>query len=352
MGKPILSALLSVKSLTLSDTEKFLFEKYNPLGVVLFNRNVSSQEQLFSLIKSIKETIGRDDVLISLDEEGGRVGSLKNIGLTQCVSQNILGLVDNLNTTSLHGKIISSNMKKVGANFNLAPVLDTDYSEITIALKNRCFGKDKKKITKHGKILCQTYITEGICPCIKHFPGHGKAINDPHATTPVINCSLQELENDFYPFKNLNNMPAGMTAHILLPQIDEKNPITISKKGINYIIRGIIGFDGFLISDAIDMHALKGKITDRAMAAWDAGCDAVCYCMANEKEMEAICINGQYLSDKSLERFETIKQIISKKKETIVLDKQIKAYYSKVSNFTEELINYDAIEVLSQQKRR
>ena len=349
MEKPILSAFLSVKSLTLSDQEKYLFEKYNPVGVVLLNRNASSQEQLSSLIKSIKEAIGRDDVLISLDEEGGRVGSLKGIGLTQCVSQNILGLVDNLNTTSLHGKIISSNMKKVGANFNLAPVLDTDYKKITIALKNRCFGKDKEKITKHGKILCQTYINEGICPCMKHFPGHGKALNDPHAMTPVINCSLQELENDFYPFKNLNNMPAGMTAHIVLPQIDDKNPITISKKGIDYVIRGIIGFNGFLISDALEMHALKGNITDNAIAAWDAGCDAVCYCMGDAAIIESICVNGRYLNDTSLERFKTIKQIISNKKETIVLDKEIKAYYSETSNFTEEPINYDAIKVLNQQ---
>mgnify|MGYP003303592573 CR=1 FL=1 len=193
-------------------------------------------------------------------------------------------------------------------------------------------GIDKEKITKHGKILCQTYINEGICPCMKHFPGHGKALNDPHAMTPVINCSLQELENDFYPFKNLNNMPAGMTAHIVLPQIDDKNPITISKKGIDYVIRGIIGFNGFLISDALEMHALKGNITDNAIAAWDAGCDAVCYCMGDAAIIESICVNGRYLNDTSLERFKTIKQIISNKKETIVLDKEIKAYYSETSN--------------------
>lgn len=352
MAKPILSAILSVKSSVLNDNEKYLFEKYNPLGVILVNRNISSVEQVSTLIKSIKETIGRDDIIISLDEEGGRVGGFRNIGLHSCVSQNILGMVDTPDITGIHGKIISSSMKQIGANLNFAPVLDTDYPEITIALKNRCFGKDKEKITKHGKILCQTYINEGICPCIKHFPGHGKATKDPHAKTPVIDCSLKELENDFYPFKQLNDMPAGMTAHILLPQIDDKNPITISKKGIDYIIRGIINFDGFLISDAIDMHALKGKIVDKANAAWEAGCDAVCYCMADEKEMTSICENGQYLNDKSLARFEKIKQIISNKKETFILDKQIKAYYSVTSNFTEEPVNYDAIEVLGQQKRR
>ena len=157
----ILAALLSVSSTTLSDEEKFLFEKYNPLGVTLFKRNLSSTEQTKSLISSIKETIGRDDVIIALDQEGGRVNRLNNIGFPSYTSQNILGQINSEEITSIHAKIIARDMKSVGANFNMAPVLDIDYPETTQALKNRTFGNDNEKISYLGKILCNTYVNEG-----------------------------------------------------------------------------------------------------------------------------------------------------------------------------------------------
>ena len=350
MQKNILAALLSVKGHNLSDHEKYLFEKYNPLGVTLFARNLFSVEQTINLVKSIKETIGRNDVLIALDEEGGRVERLAQIGFDLHASQNILGLTDDKKITKLHARLIAANMKKIGANLNFAPVLDVGYSDITIALKNRCFGIDKEKIAQHGKILCEEYINEGICPCIKHIPGHGRAVNDPHKELSAINCSIDQLENDFYPFQQLKNMPMAMSAHILLTQIDNKNPITVSPKGIKEIIRDFIGFNGFLISDAIDMHALKGNIIQKAKASWQAGCDGICYCLADAAEMEELCKNGKYLDDISLERYETIKKIICNKKNTIILDNQKKEYYSAISGFTEELVNYDAITVLHQLK--
>ncbi len=351
MEKPILASLLSVKTLKLSDFEKCLFEKYNPLGVTLFARNIYSFEQLVALINSIKEVIGRDDVIIAIDEEGGRVQRLKFAGFDEYASQNILGQVDNVDITKLHAMQISQDMKSVGANLNFAPVLDIDYPDINIALKNRCLSDNKEKIVKHGKIISDTYINEGICPCIKHIPGQGRIIDDPHKQLPVINCSIKELEDDFYPFKRLKNLPAAMTAHILLSQVDNDNPITTSSKCINEIIRTIIGFNGFLISDAIDMHALKGTIAQKANAAWQAGCDAVCYCLADEKEMQSLCENGKYLDEKSLTRFDVIKNIICHNKETIVLDKQKELYYSAINVYTEEFVNYDAISVLHQLKK-
>ena len=351
MSKPILSALLSVKSFDLNDTEKYLFEKHNPAGVILLNRNMSSVEQVTKLIKSIKEAIGRDDVIIALDAEGGRVNPLNLINFPKYASQNILGLADDKNLTSLHAKLIANNMKEIGANLTFAPVLDIHYPDITIALKNRCFSSDKEKIVFHGKVLCNTYINEGICPCIKHIPGHGRAVNDPHAELPIIDYSLKDLEDDFYPFMQLNSMPMAMSAHILLSQIDNKKPITLSPKGISEIIRGFIGFNGLLISDAIDMHALKGNIVERATSAWDAGCDMVCYCCGHEDELIALCKNGRYMEDISLQRLEKIKQIIMQKKETNVLDNELKAYYSAISNFTEEHVNYSADVVLQNLKK-
>ena len=350
MVKPILAAILSVKSHILSDAEKYMLEQYNPLGIALFDRNIISRTQIADLIASIKEIMGREDVIIAVDEEGGRVKRLKYV-THNLVSQNILGQTDNLNITSIHAKITSSEMQQIGANFIFAPVLDVDYPDTTVALKNRCFSNDKEKIVKHGKIMCQEYINQGICPCIKHIPGHGRAITDSHAQLPIIDSSIQELDADFYPFRQLNNMPAAMSGHILLKQVDGTNPVTISKISIEEIIRKYIGFDGLLISDALEMKALKGTIVQKALNAWEAGCDVVCYCQSDEQQMLQLCEKGKYLNDKSLERFEKIKNIICSKKETIVLDNQIKEYYSATSSFTEDNINYDATEVLHQIKK-
>ena len=348
MAKPVLAALLSIKSYELSDVEKYLFETYNPLGVVLFNRNIVSQEQTSTLIKSVKQIMCRDDVLIALDEEGGRVSRLNYNNSYKPVSQNILGQANNLQISEIHSKIISQKMKNIGANMVFAPVLDISYPNTTIALKNRCFSDNKEKVFLHGKTICDTYINEGVCPCIKHIPGQGRATNDPHAQISEINNSIEELENDFYPFQQLRDMPAAMSAHILFKQIDNQNPITVSKKAIDKIIRGIIGFNGLFISDALDMHALDGSITQKASNALNAGCDVITYCGADENCMSELCKNCKYMTDISLERFENIKKIIYREKETIILDNQIKQYYSVTSSFTEENINYDATEVLHQ----
>ena len=351
MEKPILGALLSVSSTTLTDEEKFLFEKHNPLGITLFSRNLASVEQTKSLIKSIKEIIGREDVIIALDQEGGRVNRLKSIGFSQYASQNILGQANSEELTSLHAKIIARDMKSVGANFNMAPVLDINYPTTTDALKNRTFGNDKEQIANLGKVLCITYIEEGICPCLKHLPGHGKATCDPHLGVPIISCSLKDFENDLYPFQNLKNMPAAMTAHILIEQIDNQNPITLSPIGIKKIIRESIGFDGLLLSDAIEMNALKGSMLERAKQSWLAGCDVVIYCAGKLAELNMLCNEGQILKDKSLERFEKVKKIINLKKNTIILDNEEKRYYSSTNQFVDEYINYDATEVLHQMQK-
>ena len=121
-------------------------------------------------------------------------------------------------------------------------------------------------------------------------------------------------------------MPSAMTAHILIPEIDNQNPITLSPIGIDTIIRKTIGFDGLLLSDAIEMGALKGTIIERAKQSWFAGCDIIIYCGGKFEELYNLCHNGQTMVDKSLERFEKIKKIINLKKNTIILDKEEKKY--------------------------
>ncbi len=352
MEKPILAALLSVKGTHLSDEEKRLFEHYNPLGVTLFTRNFENKEQAKQLVNEIKSTVARPNFLIAIDQEGGRVSRLESAGFSAgYASQQTLGTIGSDEIIQTHAALIAEDMHELGANLNFAPVLDIEHPKTTLALKNRCFGSNEKEIAKFGLIMCQTYIDNGICPCIKHMPGHGHAESDPHLGLPVITAPLSELKKDFYPFQILHNIPAGMTAHILLPEIDNEFPITLSQKGIKDIIRGRLNFDGLLISDAIDMKALRGSAAQKASMAWNAGCDVICYCFGKIEEMQDICRQGRFLDDRGLERLYKVEKVFFNNKKAIRLDNQRNKYYSLVNQFSDINVKYDATEILHQMQK-
>lgn len=306
MERPILPAFLSVQGESLNDDEKRLFEKYNPLGVCLFAykcKNVKSRAQLKSLCRQIKETIGRDDVLIAVDQEGGRVRRLCEPEFTPLSGQSDIKTIEQAKN---HAYLAAFDLKDVGINVNFAPVLDVEYPKTSDALRGRCFSSQAKKTARLGKAMVDTYVKHGVCPCIKHLPGHGRGENDPHLELPVVNADLSELQNDFYPFKMLCDAPMGMVAHLVLSAVDNKNPATESKKVINDIIRKEIGFNGLLVSDAIMMNALKGSISERAKRVFDAGCEVICLGNSDLTENTELCLTGLRLSDIASEKLQKI----------------------------------------------
>jgi len=351
--KPILAATLSVSGPQLTDVEKKLLASANPMGITLFKRNVVNKTQVKALILSIKETIGRNDVLIAVDQEGGRVCRFSEPKWPNYVSQYALGSLkheEGEEITRLHGQLIASDLKELGVNWNYAPVMDVLYPDTTKALGNRIFSSDEREVAQRGKILIDVYQQNGVCPCVKHLPGHGRAVVDPHLNLPVLPQSLKELEKDFYPFHEVGqNAPAGMTAHIVLSAVDDK-PVTQSKKAIKEIIRGRIGFQGFLISDAIDMKALKGSLTERVQTSLEAGCDAICYCLGAEDELHEVIKAARPLTDEAKDRFNKIHQIVRKKQEKFD-KKTMYLRYSELAQKTQNLSSdYDAVEILHQKK--
>ncbi len=347
-------AIVSVAGLTLTDQEKYLLNKHNPLGVTLFVRNIKTPDQLKNLIKEIKETIERDDVLICVDQEGGRVARLRDPFFRTYLSQRAMGLLsDELaeRAAYLQALLISQELKQMGINLNYAPCLDLLHEETGAVLKSRCFSDNEKKVSLLGRKMIQTYQENGVIACPKHAPGHGLASVDPHLSLPVIYKSLKELQRDFYSFKTLSKEAVSMmTAHILFPEIDSK-PVTQSKKAINSLIRGEIGFDGFLISDAIDMKALKGNLAEKVSSSLEAGCDAICYCMGDKEGLEEVLNASSYLDDNSLERFKRI-EVVLKSFDSLVYvnDDLIKEYQSILKSATVISDDYDAVEVLNQLK--
>lgn len=344
--KPILAAMLSVSGTVLTDNEKHLLEKSNPAGVTLFKRNIDSKEQVRLLVKSIKEIIGRDDVLIATDQEGGRVQRLTEPLWHVYAPQAAVGsldLPDAKKAVQLHGRLIANDLHEVGINLDYAPVLDVCCSDTTPALKSRIFSDDENKVAVLGNILIDSLQENGVCACIKHLPGHGKAVVDPHFELPVIEDA--DLRKDFYPFITVAQKALfGMTGHIVMKSIDDK-PVTQSYKAIHEIIRGQIGFKGFLISDAIDMHALKGSLTERTKVTLEAGCDAVCYCAGKMDELDEVIAAARPLTDDAYERLTKIKTVFGNKPQIQSDDYQ--QYCSLLSKATYCAEDYDVVESLN-----
>ena len=353
--KPILACMLSVRGLSLTDDEKSLLSKANPLGVILFKRNISDKKQVKALTDSIKSIIGREDVLIAIDQEGGRVCRFTPPVWQDYLSQYALGSVpkdQQEEIISLHGKLIAYDLKELGINLNFSPVLDVSYSDTTDALRSRIFSGNETQVALNGKVLLDTYHQNGICSCIKHLPGHGRAVVDPHLHLPIIRQPLKELEKDFYPFQFIaKDAIAGMTAHIVISDVDDK-PVTQSAKAIDKIIRKHLDFNGFLFSDSIDMKALSGSLPERVQNSLSAGCDAICYCFGILDEMKQVVATCSELTDVAYERFSKIKQLINRPISNFDV-KFAQQRYLELSSLSSNLnSDYDAVEILHQMNKK
>ncbi len=351
MEKPILAAMLSCAGEKLTDDEKYLFSAYNPLGITLFSRNIISKEQTKKLVDEIKNTINREDVLIAIDEEGGRVSRLKNITSTQYVSAEILGNSP-LEYSQLQAELVSLDMRELGINVNYAPVIDKQTIPQNPVLKGRCFNTRDDKIIECATTMAQSFISMGICPCIKHLPTHFSSLEDPHLYPLSTDMPINEIEKTISYLQALADYPMAMTAHVRITAIDAEFPVTMSKKIIDRLLRGYLNFDGFLLSDAIDMHALEGDMLQRAKLSMSAGVDAVCYCSGRYKDLYAICNEKRFMTEKSLIRFAKIKNVIHNTKKSVNKNELQKRYTCQFSNKQEQHYGYDATETLNQMLKK
>ena len=340
MSLPILA---SISGTEIGKEETVLLKKLSPIGVSLFARNIKDKNQLKNLISQIKEILG-EKTLVAIDQEGGRVRRLSEPNWQSYASQFVLGKLPT-EVCKMHAVLIAQDLNELGINLNYAPVLDNLYPQTHPVLKSRCFGQD---VSEHGRMMIETYIKNGICPCMKHMPGHGRAESDPHLGLPVISVDDFELEKDMEPFAKNSDCPAGMTAHIVVPQIDAL-PVTMSAKGIDVLIRGKIGFDGLLISDAVDMKALAGSIRERAEKSLAAGCDVVCYCGGDLKDLSELASIEYKISNKTEERLERIYQIVSGHQKDVVEYADYAQAVDAIEPYKEE---YDATEVLNLMKNK
>ncbi len=287
------SFIVGIKSTKLNNKEKIFLRKYKPWGVILFTRNIKNINQTFKLTSSIRKIFNDKNYPILIDQEGGRVNRLKNIISFDNLTSEFFGqlYVKNYKEFEIYYRLFidktSYLLKSIGVNINTSPVLDLRVKGASKIIGDRSFSKDPKIVSKIGDYCINFFHKNKIGTVIKHIPGHGLASVDSHNFTPLINKDNKYLaKNDFKSFKNKKTLFA-MTAHIIFKKIDEKNPVTHSKKLIK-LIRNKIGFRNILISDDLSMKSLKGNLKENAFKAFNAGCNLVLHCNGNLKEMEIV----------------------------------------------------------------
>ena len=291
------SFIVGIKSIKLNNKEKIFLRKYKPWGVILFTRNIKNINQTFKLTSSIRKIFNDKNYPILIDQEGGRVNRLRNIISFDNLTSEFFGqlYVKNYKEFEIYYRLFidktSYLLKLIGVNLNTSPVLDLRVKGASNIIGDRSFSKDPKIVSKIGDYCINFFHKNKIGTVIKHIPGHGLASVDSHNFTPLINKDNKYLtKNDFKSFKNKKTLFA-MTAHIIFKKIDEKNPVTHSKKLIK-LIRNKIGFRNILISDDLSMKSLKGNLKENAFKAFNAGCNLVLHCNGNLKEMEIVGKNS------------------------------------------------------------
>lgn len=300
------AAIFSLSGPVLTPEERALFVRANPLGFILFARNVQNPDQLRALTMDLRAVVGRDCPIL-IDQEGGRVQRLRPPHWTNYPPMQNFADGKNLQTTI---QTLARALSDVGVNVDCAPVLDVLCPQTHDVIGDRAFSDDPAIVAQRGLTVCEALLLEHIIPVIKHIPGHGRAQADSHHDLPVVDTPLQILQDiDFAPFRALAQSSIAdrlwaMTAHVIYTAIDPDHPATVSRIVIANIIRQHIGFKGFLIGDDVDMKALAryGDVAARAQACLAAGCDAVLYCSGKLEDMQKLAESVPFLGDKALER--------------------------------------------------
>src|SRR6266446_3106103 len=299
MDKPR-AAIFGCAGPILGPDERALFHAVDPLGFILFQRNCVEPEQLRRLVADLRDSIGRPDAPVLIDQEGGRVARLRPPHWRSYPSASrIAALPDPLaaEAASLGARLIADDLAALGITIDAIPVLDLPASGADAVIGDRAYGSEPERVARLGRAVCEGVLAGGVLPIIKHIPGHGRALVDSHRVLPRVAAAGALLTtSDFAPFRALSAMPWAMTAHIVFEALDAAAPATFSQRLIDDIIRGDIGFDGVLISDDISMGALAGGLGDRTRRALAAGCDLALHCTGILAEMEEVAEAAQPLS--------------------------------------------------------
>lgn len=269
--------------------ERDFFREIQPLGFIVFARNIENPAQLRQLTSDLRESVGRNAPIL-IDQEGGRVQRMRSPHWREYLPalDQMDRASDPLRAQWIRNRLIAAELLDVGIDVNCAPLADIAEDATHPVLHNRLYGRDVDTVVAAARVCADAHLAGGVLPILKHIPGYGRATSDSHLSLPRVDAPIAELAaKDFAPFKALNDIAMGMTAHIVFSAIDADYPATTSAKMME-MIRKDIGFDGLLMTDDLSMEALTGTIGQRATASIKAGCDIVLHCNGDPVEMELV----------------------------------------------------------------
>ena len=293
----------------LNAAEREFIRSERPWGFILFKRNIETPTQVSLLARELRESIDDPEAPVLIDQEGGRVqrfgpphwpiyppgavfGALYDI-------DRALGL----SAARLSARLIAADLIETGVTVDCLPLADVPVPGADGVIGNRAYGTEPQKVAAIARAVTEGLEQGGILPVLKHIPGHGRATADTHFRLPVVDTPREELERvDFAAFRALADLPMAMTAHVVFSALDPAHPATTSATIIEQVIRGVIGFQGLLMSDDVSMNALAGSIAERTRAIIAAGCDMVLHCNGKLDEMREVAAETPELSGKALQR--------------------------------------------------
>jgi beta-N-acetylhexosaminidase len=287
-------AIFGLSGPVLTDDERAFFREADPAGYILFARNVENRAQLRALTDELRAIHGRDRLLVSIDQEGGRVARMKPPEWDRYPPGEVFAKswdvapASAIEAAGANAEALGLDLAEAGVTVDYWPVLDVRQPGTHDVIGDRALGGEPMKVAALGRAVLDGLARAGIAGCIKHMPGHGRARADSHEELPTVEASEEELEIDIEPFRTLADAPIGMTAHLRYTAWDAENPATQSEFVVQEIIRKRIGFAGLLVSDDIYMQALCGSIPERGAAALAAGCDLVLNCHGGVADMAEV----------------------------------------------------------------
>ncbi|POX48199.1 glycoside hydrolase family 3 N-terminal domain-containing protein [Streptomyces sp. Ru72] len=259
---------------TVPDTLKRLIDR-GLGGVILFTRNVRDAEQVRHLTDTLRAI--RPDLLVAIDNEGGGIGHLASAGAPDVPGSWALGVVDDPGLTARCADALAGHLASLGITASYAPVADLQHHPDNPIVRTRSFGSDPELVSRHLRAWIAATEARSIASCAKHFPGHGGTVTDSHHETALDPRPYEEL--DLAPFRAAiaAGVPMLMSAHVVFPALDPGRPATLSPRILTGLLRDELGFDGVLVSDALEMKAIADRYGEAAGArlALAAGADQV-----------------------------------------------------------------------------
>jgi beta-N-acetylhexosaminidase len=302
------AAIIGLSGPLLTGQEVALLQRFQPVGIILFARNVAHPAQLRALTRDVRNILGADAPIL-VDQEGGRVARLRppywEAFPPAMAFEGAAAPAVAANATLLGAACLAEGLDVV-----CAPVLDLRVPGAHGVIGDRSFSGDPVEVARLGAAWVAGLQAGGAIPVLKHIPGHGRALADSHHELPRVAASRAELAADIAPFAALAASGAwAMTAHVLYEAWDQALPATISPTVIRDVIRGEIGFDGVLVTDDLAMGALNGVSNDLAGASLSAGCDLVLHCTGRLADSAALLADCPALTDRAAERLASARAV-------------------------------------------